>query len=51
MTKTLCEVYPIGGVIGSMHASNAVDHGFEPWLGWIKDYKIGVLAFLLSTQH
>jgi hypothetical protein len=27
MTKTLCEVYPIGGVIGSMHASNAVDHG------------------------
>ena len=29
----------------SMHASSAVDRGFEPWLGQTKDYKIGICCF------
>ena len=32
----------IGGVMISMHASSAVDRGFEPWSGQTKDYKIGI---------
>ena len=26
----------------SMLASSVVDHGFEPWSGQTKDYKIGI---------
>jgi len=31
-----------GGVIVSVHASSAVDRGFEPLSGQTKDYKIGI---------
>jgi hypothetical protein len=40
----------IGGVmVSSVLASSAVDHGFDPRSGQIKDYKIGMLCF--STKH
>jgi hypothetical protein len=39
----------IGGVIVSVHASSAVDRGFEPRLGQAKDYKIGFYCF--SAKH
>jgi hypothetical protein len=39
----------IGGVIISVLALYVVDHGFEPWLGQIKDYEIGICCF--STKH
>jgi hypothetical protein len=29
----------------SMLASSGVDRGFEPWLGQIKDYNIGIFCF------
>jgi hypothetical protein len=29
----------------SMLASSVVDHGFEPWSGQTKDYKIGICCF------
>jgi hypothetical protein len=29
--------------------SSAVDRGFEPWSGQIKDYKIGICCF--SAKH
>jgi hypothetical protein len=29
----------------SVFASSAVDRGFEPWSGKIKDYKIGICCF------
>jgi hypothetical protein len=32
-----------------MLASNAVDHGFKPWSGQTKDYKIGICYF--CTKH
>jgi hypothetical protein len=35
----------IVGVIISMLASSAVDRGFEPWSGQIKDYEIGICCF------
>jgi hypothetical protein len=38
-----------GGVMVSVLASSAVDHGFEPRSGQIKDYKIGICCF--STKH
>ena len=38
-----------GIVIVSVFASSAVDHGFEPWSGQMKDYKIGICCF--STKH
>ena len=31
--------------MGSVLASSAVDHGFEPRLGQTKDYKIGICCF------
>ena len=39
----------IGGVIVSVLASSAVDHGFESWSGQTKDYKIGICRF--SAKH
>ena len=35
----------IGGVMVSMLTSSVVDHGFEPWAGQTKDYKIGICSF------
>ena len=35
----------------SMFASSAVDHGFEPWSGPTKDYKIGITICCFSTKH
>jgi hypothetical protein len=34
-----------------MCPNGAVDHGFEPRSGQTKDYKIGIVASPLSTQH
>ena len=39
----------IGGVMVSVLASNAVDRGFKPRSGQIKDYKIGICCF--SAKH
>ena len=39
----------IGGVMFSVLASNAVDRGFEPWLGKTKNYKIDI--YCLSAVH
>jgi hypothetical protein len=39
----------IGGVMVSVLALSAVDRGFEPRSGQIKDYEI--VASSLSTQH
>jgi hypothetical protein len=33
----------------SMLTSSAVDRGFEPWSGQIKDYKIAICCF--SAKH
>jgi hypothetical protein len=33
----------------SMLVSSAVDHGFEPWSGQTKDFKIGICCF--SAKH
>ena len=41
--KIICN--HIGGVMVSVIASSAVDRGFEPWSGEIKDYKIGISFF------
>jgi len=41
----------IGDVMVSMIAPNAVDRGFEHWLGQTNNYKIDIVASLLSTQH
>jgi hypothetical protein len=35
----------IDGVIVSVFASSAVDHGFEPRSGQIKSHKIGICCF------
>ena len=35
----------IGGVMVSVHASNAVDRGFEPQSGQTKHFKIGIWCF------
>ena len=39
----------IGGVIDSVLASSAVDHGFEPRSDQTKDYKISICCF--SNKH
>ena len=39
----------ISGVMVSVLASNAVDHGFEPRSGQTKDYNIGICCF--SAKH
>ena len=42
-------IYPdnhIDGVVVSVLASSAVDHGFKPRSGQAKDYKIGICCFL-----
>ena len=41
----------IGGVIINVFASNAVDREFDPGSGQTKDYKLIVVASLLSMQH
>ena len=41
----------IGGVMVSVLASCSVDRVFEPRSGQTKDYKIGIVASPLSTQH
>jgi hypothetical protein len=33
----------------SGEATSAVDHGFQPWLGQTKDYKISICC--LTTKH
>ena len=35
----------IGGIMVSMHASNAEDRRFDPRPGQTKDYKIGICCF------
>ena len=42
-------IYRIDGVMVSVIASSAVERGFEPWSGSIKDYKIGICCF--SAKH
>ena len=39
----------IGGIMVSVLASSAIDHGFKPWSGQTKDYKIGICCF--SAKH
>ena len=39
----------MGGVMGSVLASSAVDRGFEPCSGQTKDYNIGICYF--SAKH
>jgi hypothetical protein len=41
----------IGGVMVSVLASGAVDHGFEPRWGKPKTIKLVFVASTLSTQH
>ena len=41
----------IGGVMARVLASSVVDRGYEPLSGEAKDYKLVVVASLLSTQH
>ena len=40
--NSVCGVNYIGGVMVSMLASFAVDHGFEPRSGQTKEYEIGI---------
>ena len=49
--ETFNRSYSIGGVMGSVLASSAVDRGVEPRSGQTKDYEIGIVASPLSTQH
>ena len=49
LRDTILQVNDIGGVMVSVHVSSAVDHGFEPQLGQIKDYKICICCF--SAKH
>lgn len=39
----------IGGVMANMLASCAVDHGFDPWSGKTKEYRIVICCF--SVKH
>jgi hypothetical protein len=39
----------IGGVMVSVLALSEVDHGFKPWLGRSKDFKISICCF--SAKH
>ena len=41
----------IGGVMVDVHSSTAVDRGFEPRSGQMKDYRIGMCCFPANTQH
>jgi hypothetical protein len=41
--------YRFVGVMDSVLASSAVDHGFEPQSGQTKDFKIGICCF--SAKH
>ena len=49
LSLTSNQIKRIGGAMVSMHASSAVDRGFEPWSGKTKDYKIGICCF--SAKH
>ena len=39
----------LGGVMVSMLTSSVEGHGFDPWPGQTKDFKIGICCF--STKH
>ena len=39
----------ISGIMVSVLASSAVDHGLDPRSGQVKDYKIGIFCF--SAKH
>jgi hypothetical protein len=41
----------IGGVMVSKLASSAVDRGFEPWSGQIKDSNIGILNLIQIVAY
>ena len=41
----------IGGAMVSVLASSAVDRGFEPRSGQIKDYKMAFVDSPISTKH
>ena len=43
------EIKRIGGVMVSVLASSAVDHGVDPRSGQTKDYKFGMCCF--SAKH
>jgi hypothetical protein len=43
------QIKRISGVMISVLASSAVDHGFDPRSGQTKDYKIGMCCF--SAKH
>ena len=47
----ISQKHGIGGEMVSVLASSAVDRGFEPRSGQIKDYQLVFFASLLSTQH
>ena len=44
-----CQNHPC--VMASMLSLNVVDHGFEPWLGQSKHYKIGVCCFSTDKDN
>lgn len=49
--KFLITLNHLGGVMVFEMASSTVNHEFDPWLGQIKNYKIGFGASLLSKQY
>jgi hypothetical protein len=51
MVKHYIQMYVsyISGIMVSVLASSAVDHGLEPRSGQVKDYKIGIFCF--SAKH
>ena len=51
MVKHYIQMYVsyISGIMVSVLASSAVDHGLEPRSGQVKDYEIGIFCF--SAKH
>ena len=45
------ETYRISGVVVSVIASSAENHGFEPRLDQAKDYEIGICCFSRSIKE
>ena len=50
-TSLLTSFNHIGGAMVSVLASSAVDRGFEPRSGQIKDYKMPFIDSPISTKH
>ena len=50
-TSLLTSFNRIGGAMVSVLASSAVDRGFEPRSGRIKDYKMAFVDSPISTKH